>query len=691
MAKYWHFLPLLAIGYTAHASNPETDKELNRKNTIRLVMNHIMTQHYAPKAIDDDFSKAIWKKYLNVLDGNKNTFLQVDIAALRQYETKIDDELTTPSLEYFNAIFQLSNKRLLEVQQVYRTLLAQPMTFNTKETFETDRLHADYPANEAARKEVWRKYLKYQVLRKMVEMQQQDKKLSDAAAEKAARKAVLTATDGMFKNLLGNTAADDRFSAYMNTITMEMDPHTSFMAPADAGIREAMMSHRYFGLGLELTVKDGTVYIKRVLPGGTADQSGLLQADDLILQLSDDDGKMVDVAGMGIVEVSKMIRGENNTTLKLLVRKAAGTEKQVTVKRGEIKEDANAARSAVITQGTKRLGLVQLSEFYLDAKRPDGARSAIDVAREVQQLKEQQVDGIIIDLRNNPGGSLDQVVAMTGLFVKTGPVVLGRDKEGVQPYPIANGDKPLYEGPLAVMINESSASAAEIFSAAIQDYHRGIIIGSPSSYGKGTMQHTLPMGKLGDADKGIPDVNYGSLALTIKKFYRINGGTTQLNGVVPDIIVPGKREYAGLRERDNETALAADSVQQAFYMPSSAGGTLKAIAHNAQQRIDKDSSFTLVKQDVEWLRMHSAAAFSLDRNAFIKQLTNIQSYNNAIDQALKLPADQQLVIKGTSIQQPSSDKLAKYEEWMNNCRTDIYLAATVVVLTDMTDKQARDK
>ncbi|MFB6454119.1 carboxy terminal-processing peptidase [Chitinophaga sp. Hz27] len=686
MAKYWQILPLLAVGYTAYANNPETDKEINRKNTVRIVMNHIRTKHYAPKPIDDDFSKAIWHKYLNVLDGNKNTFLQSDITALQQYETKIDDELNSLSLAYFNAIFRIYMQRLEEDQQVYRALLAQPMNFKIKESYQPDRHLADYPADAAARKEIWRKYLKYQVLRKMVEIQQQDKNKSDVAAEQAARKVVLTATDGMFKNLLGNTAADDRFSAYMNTIAMEMDPHTSFMAPADAGIRETMMSHRYFGLGMELAVKDGIVYIKRILPGGTADQSGLLHADDLILQLSDDNGKMIDVAGMNIVEISKMVRGENNTTLKLLVRKASGAEKEVTVKRGEIKEDANAAKSAVITQGAKKLGLIQLSEFYYDVKNVDGARCAIDVATEVQKLKDAKVDGIIIDLRGNPGGSLDQVVAMTGLFVKTGPVVLGRDKDGIQSYPIVNGDKPLYEGPLVVMVNESSASASEIFSAAIQDYRRGIVIGSPSSYGKGTMQNTLPMGKLGDSEKGIPDINYGSLSLTIKKFYRINGGTTQLNGVIPDIIVPGKREYAKLRERDNETALAADSIPQAYFMPSNDNATIKNIAQQAQYRINKDSAFSIVKQDVEWLHTNEAAAFSLEKNAFKKQLTNIQSYNNAIDMALKLPADQQLVIKGTSIKQPSPDKLAKYEEWINNCRSDKYLAETVVVLTDMTGK-----
>ncbi|MBV8255547.1 MAG: carboxy terminal-processing peptidase [Chitinophaga sp.] len=687
IAKYWRFLPLLAVGVTAFGhNNTDEQKELNRKNTIRLVMKHIREEHYAPKAVDDAFSKVIWKKYLQALDANKNTFLQSDITALQQYETKIDDELETPSLDYFNAIFNISMQRLQELQPVYRALLSQPMNFKVKETINPDRSEAAFPADEAARKEVWRKSLKYQVLQKMVEIQQQDKTKSDKVAEQEARKAVLTAIDGLFKNLLSQSASDDRFSAYMNTITLEMDPHTSFMAPADAGMREAMMAHRYFGLGLELTAKDGAIIIKRVLSGGTADQSGLLHVDDHILQLSDDKGKMVDVAGMNIVEVSRMVRGENNTTLKLLVRKASGVEKEVTVKRGEIKEDANAAKSAVITQGTKKWGLVQLSEFYLDAKRKDGAHCAVDVAKEVQKLKDEKVDGIIIDLRGNPGGSLDQVIDMTGLFVKTGPVLLGKDRIAIQPYPMQNGDTPLYEGPLAVMIDEGSASASEIFAAAIQDYHRGIIIGSPSSYGKGTMQNTVPMGKMGDDTKGIPNINYGSLVLTIKKFYRISGGTTQLNGVIPDIIIPSKKQNAKIRERDNETALICDSIPKAYYVPSTTGEALKALAAQAQHRIDQDSAFNVVKQDVEWLRLHGAPVFSLEKNTYKHQIDEIQSYNNAIDKALKLPANQQLAIKGSSNKQPSPDKLAKYEEWMTNCRTDRPLAETVAILTDMTGK-----
>lgn len=687
MAKYWRFLPLLAVGLAAYANNtPDDGKEVNRKNVIRLVMKRISNEHYAPKAVDDQFSRIIWKKYLQALDANKNTLLQSDIDALRKYETLIDDELTNPSLEYFNAIYSVSMQRLRELQEVYRAILAQPMNFKVKETIQPDRSNAAYPANEAARREVWRKSLKYQVLKKMLEIQQKDKNKSDAVAEKEARKSVLMSTDGLFKSLLGNTASDDRFSAYMNTITLEMDPHTNYMAPIDASLRESMMTHRYYGLGLELTSKEGDIVIKRVMPGGTAAQSGLLHVDDRILSLSDEKGAMIDITGMSIVDVSKMIRGENNSTLKLLVRKSTGTEKEVTVKRGEIKEDGNAAKSAVISDGARKIGYIQLSEFYLDQTRPDGAHCAVDVAKEVEKLKQQQVDGIIVDLRGNPGGSLDQVVAMTGLFVKTGPVVLEKDRTRIGSYPIQNGDKPLYEGPLAVMVDEGSASASEIFSAAIQDYRRGIIIGSSSSYGKGTMQITLPMGKIGDAAKGIPDISYGSLALTIKKFYRINGHTTQLNGVIPDVIFPSRRAYAKIKERDNESALVADTIEKAYYMPYPGDAELKKVAAAAQDRINRDSAFNLVKRDVEWLKAHDTPVYSLEKNAFKQQLSEIQSYNDAIDKAVKLPADKQLTIKGTSIKDATPDNLAKYQEWMNSYTKDRYLAGTVDILTDMIGK-----
>jgi carboxyl-terminal processing protease len=687
MSKYWLFLLLPAVGFTSFAATRTNgDLETNRKNVIRQVMKRIKTQHYAPKPVDDNFSRAIWKKYLQALDGNKNTLLKTDVESLRRYETLIDDQLETPSVEYFNAIYHISMQRLNELTVIYRELLAQPMDFSKKETIQPDRSQADFPVDDAARREVWRKSLKYSVLKKMLEIQEADKSKSDAVAEKEARAAVLLSTDGLFKNLLGSSAPDNRFSAYMNTITLEMDPHTSWFAPVDAGTRDAQMSHRYYGLGLELISKEGTITIKRVLSGGTADASGLLQADDCILRLSDMAGKMVDVTGMSILDVSKMIRGENGTTLKLLVRKSSGAEKEITLTRGEIIETENAAKSAVIEKDGKKIGYLLLREFYRDFKRADGAQCAVDMAKEILKLKEEKVNGIIVDLRGNPGGSLDEVIKITGFFVKTGPVVLGRDKDQIQTYAIANGDQTLYDGPLAVMVDESSASASEIFAAAIQDYKRGIVVGSPSSYGKGTMQESYTMGKLGDAAKGIPDISYGTLALTIRKFYRINGSTTQLNGVTPDVIFPGRKIYQKIRERDNATALASDTIESAWFMPSPAAAALPGVIRHTNQQISQDPALNEVKKEVEWLKVNEAPVFSLQKNTFKKQMNDIQAHTKAIDTALKLPAAKQLKMHGTPIDKPSPDKISRNQEWVNSCTTDLYLSVTTDILTDMIGK-----
>lgn len=687
IAKYGLFLLLPAVGLTSFAATRTGgDVDVNRKNVIRMVMTRIKNQHYAPKPVDDNFSRTIWHNYLKALDGNKNTLLKSDVESLRRYETLIDDELQTPSLEYFNAIYAVSMQRLNEVVVIYRDLLSKPMDFSKKETIQPDRSQADFPANEAARREVWRKSLKYSVLKKMLELQTADKTKTDVVAEREARAATLLSTDGLFKSLLGSDAPDNRFSAYVNTITLEMDPHTSYFAPVDAGIRDAQMAHRYYGLGLELTSKDGAIMIKRVLSGGTADASGLLQTEDCILRLSDAAGQMVDITGMSILDVSKMIRGEKGTTLKLLVRKSSGGEKEMTLTRGEIVETENAAKSAVIEKNGQKIGYLLLREFYRDFKRADGAQCAIDMANEIMKLKAEKVNGIVVDLRGNPGGSLDEVVKITGFFVKTGPVVLGRDKGHTQSYAIENGDQTLYDGPLAVMVDESSASASEIFAAAIQDYKRGIVVGSPSSYGKGTMQESLPMGKLGDAAKGIPDISYGTLALTIKKFYRINGTTTQLNGVTPDVIFPSRRIYQKIRERDNASALVCDTIESAWYTKSPVAAVLPDVIQKANLQISHDSILNEVKREVEWLKVNEAPVFSLQKNIFKKQLSDIQAHNNAIDSALKLTAGQQLKMSGTPIDKPSPDKIARNQEWLNTCSTDVYLSRTVDILTDLTGK-----
>jgi carboxyl-terminal processing protease len=270
--------------------------------------------------------------------------------------------------------------------------------------------------------------------------------------------------------------------------------------------------------------------------------------------------------------------------------------------------------------------------------------------------------------------------------VKKGPVVLGRDKAKVEQYEINNGEQTMYDGPLAVMVDESSASASEIFAAAIQDYKRGIVIGSPSSYGKGTMQETYPMGKLGDAAKGIPDVSYGSLALTIKKFYRINGTTTQLNGVTPDVIFPSKKSYLKIRERDNTSALAADTIETVRFAKSSLAAVLPAVIQKANAGISHDSTLNLVKTEVAWMKEHEAPVFSLQKAAFKKQVDEIEAHNKAIDSALKLPANQVLKMTGTPIDKPTPDKLARNQEWINTLTSDVYLSRTVDILTDLSGK-----
>ncbi|MBV7531031.1 carboxy terminal-processing peptidase [Chitinophaga sp. sic0106] len=684
ISKYCCYLPIMLMGYNAIAGEPtDPQKELNRKNTIRLVMKRINNEHYAPKLVNDQFSQRIWQQYLRVIDANKNTLLQQDVDGLRKYETLIDDQLTTQSLEYFNAAYTIQLKRLAELQQLYRNLLAQPMNFRQKETVAPTRTMASFPKTEKERAEIWRKSMKYEVLKKVMEIQRQDSTKSDVAAEAAARKAVLANMDQLFSNLMSTTAADDRFAAFLNAVAMEMDPHTTFMAPIDASLRETMMTHRYFGLGMELTTLDGDVVIKRVLPGGTADLSGLLQADDHILELSDDNGKMVTVAGMSITEASRLIRGPLNSSVKMKVRKSSGEVKQIEVKRGEIKEDANAARSAVVIEGTKKIGYVQLSEFYLDAKNMNGVRCARDVAMEVLKLKQEAVDGIVIDLRGNPGGSLDEVVTMTGLFVKAGPVVLGKGKDKIESYSIDNNGETLYDGPLAVMIDEGSASASEIFSAAIQDYKRGIVVGSPTSFGKGTMQVTYPMGKLGDSARGIPNINYGSIGLTIKKFYRINGTTTQLGGVVPDVIFPSKKIYAKIREKDFDSAMPADTIPAARFQPYTNTALLQRTIQQANAKIAADPNYQQLKQHVEWLHSQQNQPVNLEKTLFSKQMKESRQHELAIDSALTLSPDHQLSLKGTADDKLPADKRARYQDWLKACARDRQLAETVQMLTGM--------
>lgn len=659
----------------ATAQTEIPDAAAVQKKTILAVVQNLEQKHVKPKAIDDQFSAIVWKKYLESLDPNKDILLKTDFQQLKKYELNIDDDLHNGSAAFFNAAYQIYQQRLIAAAEGYKKILATPLNFSSNESVQLNGTLRDFAENQTALTKLWQQKAKYMVLKKMMDLDKS--KTNNPVQEKEARVKVDRWLAGTFKNLTGPSAVNEKFSQYLNIVTLEVDPHTSYFAPVQTRNMNSQMAKRFYGIGLELQDKEGDVFIKALRPGGMAIKSGLVDVNDRILSISDASGKMFDISGVPITEVADLIRGDKDTEVSLALLKMNGQEKTVALKRAEIKDEEGRARSAVIEKDGQKIGYLYLPEFYVDMNNPNGIRSADDVQNEIIRLKEQQVKGIVFDLRNNGGGSLDEVVKMTGYFIGPGPKVQIKDPKEIKIH--TTKTSALYDGPLVVMVNEQSASASEIFAAAIQDYNRGIIVGSPSTYGKGTAQATIPMGKMGNKITGTPNVSYGSMRLTQHHFYRINGASTQLKGVQSDVVLPGKLAYLKIKESDNVTALAWDSIPAAAYIKSHKAEVWDKMLNLAKEAVANKDAFKIIDENSKLLAKHQLDPVSLNNSKFGKQQSELLTYVRNIEHAAQLPDAKKIsVMRIANYSEVSGNEW--YQKWIEGISADLYLDKSLDII-----------
>jgi carboxyl-terminal processing protease len=680
-----------SLGFGLGNGNPPTKYEKILHNVGEM----LAEIHYSPKKIDDNFSKEIFKKFLGEkIDDQKNVLLQTDVQQLKKYETKIDDEIMGGSVEFVPAVSEIYKKRLSETEEIYKEILAKPFDFTKEESANFNDEKLDFPKNEADRKEAWRKRLKFMALERYYDLLEDREKnkgkenfvvKTDEQLEQEARDRVLKILNRNYDRLKFKVSDDDRFNEFVKTITESMDPHTTFMPPVDKRYFDEEMSGRFYGIGASLREEDGNIKIGSVLAGSPALKSGEIAIGDAIIKVAQGAAEPVDLTGYTVQDAVKLIRGKKGTEVRLTIKKTDGSVKTVTLIRDEIIQDETFARSAVINTPKGKLGFIYLPEFYADFDNPKGARCSEDVKKEILKLKEQKVDGIIMDLRNNGGGSLYDVVQMVGLFIEGGPIVQVKDREG-KPQVYYDRDKSvLYDGPLAVMVNEFSASASEIFAAAIQDYDRGVIIGSTSTYGKGTVQRNIGLDKtMGFLD---PNSELGTIKLTLQKFYRINGGSTQLRGVASDVNIPDIFEYTKIREKDNPDALAWDEIQKADYSRWKYGLDLSPIRKASAERIKNNALFTTIHNNAEWLAKQSDKMVSLNLKKYQEEQKKNKAIAKQIETQNKLPHELNVdpLIEDMKRVEAVGDvaKLERFKNWLKILRNDPYLDEATNVLNDM--------
>jgi carboxyl-terminal processing protease len=692
---------LFAAIFWAFQTQGGNGTSLSTQQKILTTLGTIIEQnHYKPKTINDDFSAHIFKKFLSDVDPDKNIFLQSDITAFKKYQNSIDDEIHGAPIQFVPAVDAVYASRMQEVMSIYKEILTKPFDFNANEEIVIDGTKLDFASTADQRKDMWRKKLKFLTLDRYTELADQRDKLkarkdtvvkivkNNAELEKEAREKVGKMMNKNFDRLKLKFNDDDRFNLFINTITAYMDPHSDYFPPVEKRSFDEQMSGKFYGIGASLKEEDGNIKVGSLLTGSPAFKSGQIQVGDIVTKVAQGKDEPVDLTGLAVEDAVKIIRGNKGTEVRLSLRKQDGSIKVVSIIRDEIVQDEVYVRSAIIN-GKEKIGYIYLPDFYADYEKTNGHRCAQDVAKELQKLQAEGVQGVVMDLRNNGGGYLPEVVEMVGLFIPDGPVVQVKDREG-RPTVLRDSDKSvLYTGPLTVMINEFSASASEIFAAAIQDYGRGVIIGSSSSYGKGTVQRSIPFGRPLDLFTGRTE--FGAIKLTLQKFYRINGGSTQLKGVTPDVIVPDEYEYLKFREKDNENAMPWDEIEKTAYTKWPAAYDINAIKARSEQRIKSNTSLNRLNTNAKWLSTQNDKTYSLNLNKYKEEQKGIRTVVKQNDSLAKLTVE--LPFEGlksdiSKYNNVDKEKGERYKSWLKNLKSDIYINEAANLIEDMSTKQS---
>ncbi|WP_372975098.1 carboxy terminal-processing peptidase [Muriicola sp.] len=699
----------LALGFLAVliavASCSFTNKsfENNDKDKLLLdIITYILEKgHYSPKAINDDLSVAVYEDFIDVLDPTKRYFLAEDIRDFEQYKFQIDDQIKNTDISFFNLVNERYMKRIGEVKVLISEILDEPFDYTVEEAIDSDYDKRPFTNSRAELKERWRKQLKFWTLNtydsKLKDEIQKKKDdpnyvtLTEREVEKEARDVTRQTLEEFF-DFVDNMERKDRFAQYINSIVDKFDPHTSYFAPEDKDYFDRQISGRFEGIGARLQPEPEGAKIVEIISGGPVWRGQLLEVGDEIIKVGQENETPVNIVGMPLDDAVKLIKGPKGTKVYLTVRKVDGTIEEVTVVRDIVELEEQYAKSAKIIDEDKKFGLIQLPGFYADFKNYNDRNAATDVAKEIERLKEEGMEGLILDLRDNGGGSLRTAIDMAGLFIKDGPVVQVRASDNDKMVYEDKDERVQWDGPLVILVNEFSASASEILAAAMQDYKRAIIIGSNQTFGKGTVQTMYPL-------ENVVHVNeygdLGAIKVTIQKFYRVNGESNQLEGVKSDIVIPDRYRYIVLGEKGQSNAMSWDKINPANYRVWDGSIDFEKIIENSNKRIARNPQVKLIEENAKWLKdqqdeMTVPLNYDLykardkanrEKSDYFKKLSEYDS--KLTFESVRY--EQGLFAKDTLLKE-------KRERWHQSLVKDVYIEEAVNVLKDLReDRMKGDK
>ena len=685
------FLLVSSISFANPTDNKNPDPEKDK--ILISVLNYMLTRgHYVQKELNDEFSEMVFNNFIDGLDPSKRYFTKNDLKEFSKYKFQIDNQLKESDIAFYSLVYGRFLDKIKNAKNYYGAILKKPFNYKKDEIIDLDYKKIAYASSEKELLNFWRKQLKLQSIDRIQEQENLDeekfkkdksyKKRSFSVLEKKARAEVMTSMENLYIRI-DELEHRDWFSTFLNSIVAAFGPHTSYMPPNIKESFDQDMSGKLEGIGARLQKKGIYTHIVELVSGGPAWKQGELEEGDIILKVAQENKEPLDIVGMRLDDAIKFIKGPKDTKVLLTVKKKIdGTTQVITITRDIVQLDETFVKSSIVEKDGKKYGVIDLPKFYINFDDRNFRDSAKDMEKEIERLKEENVEGLLIDLRNNGGGSLDTAIKIAGLFVDKGPVVQIKYRNEA---PVVREDidpKIQWTGSLVLLVNELSASASEIFAAAMQDYNRAVILGGNQTYGKGTVQNILPINKF------YPnyDQDLGYLKMTIQKFYRINGGSTQVEGVYSDIAMPTRFSYMKYGERDLEGALPWDKVPQASYTQVNSYSNFSDVVTTSIERINKDPKFQLIDEYAKWLKKEQdESSYSLNYKQYQKELKQREDFAKKFKSVFKYQSG--LAFNSPSYEIPlfkeNIDLKEKRNAWHKNLSKDLYISEALNVLSQL--------
>ena len=684
----------LVIYFEVSNVNFSSDEPNKDRLLVDLVSYVLDKLHYDPQIINDDFSIKVYDDFIDAVDSQKRFLLKSDIELFSQFRLSIDDQINSSDIAFFNVVYETLKTRIDEVESFYGEILEVPFNFQLNEEINLDYENLEYASNSDELKKIWRKRLKLSALdgyASKKEIKDNGEVISEQEIEKDSRTAISENLKDFFQ-FNSELERSDWFSIYLNSIVTQFDPHTSYLAPEAKEAFDQNISGKFQGIGARLFKRNQQVEISEIIIGGPVWRDNLLNVGDIIIAVAQSlEEEPTEISLMKLTDATDLIKGEKGTNVFLTVKRVDGGIEQVEITRDIVELEETYAKSSIIKDDSNVYGLINLPRFYVDFDDYGERNAASDIKKEILELKNKNINGLILDLRNNGGGSLKTVVDITGFFIEKGPVVQVKSIGGRKEILKDNDPSIIWDGPLVILVNEFSASASEILAAALQDYNRAIILGSKQTYGKGTVQNVVD---LNNVISGNTYGDLGSLKITTDKFYRVNGGSTQLEGVKSDLIFPNRYSYIDIGEKDLENPLSWDKIDPARYDNSVKVFNYAQAISNSKERIGKNEYFTIIDQHAKLIKSkQDDKTISLDYNSYKEDQEEFKLQSDKLKVIEEFISPYLFEWNDNNLNANSSyndDMKEKRDRWIESLQKDIYVDEAMNLLKDLSSLKGND-